>query len=61
LFVDVGLRKVSESVFRIPAGIVIAAPEGGWQAGIRAGDIQALWKGSQPEVGMQMCFIRWAW
>lgn len=61
LFLDIGMRKISESAFRIPAGVVIAAPQGGWQAGLRAGDIQALWKGAQPEVGMQMCFIRWAW
>lgn len=61
LFIDVGMRKVSESTFRIPAGVVVAAPQGGWQAGMRAGDVQALWKGAQPEIGMQTCFIRWAW
>ena len=61
VFIDLGMRKISESVFRIPAGVVFAAPQGGWQAGLRAGDIQALWKGAQPEIGMQTCFIRWAW
>ena len=59
--VNTGVRKLAKESIRIPIGLVIQTPKRGWQMGVRAADIQGLWKSSQPEVGAQMCFMRWIW
>ena len=56
--VEGGIQKQSDDVFRFPASTRISL-ENGWEVGFRLGDVSALWEGSQPEVGMQMCFLRY--
>jgi hypothetical protein len=60
LRVDGGVRKLHESQMRIPVGFTAALGKKHFEVGARAGDLQALWRPSQPEVAGYLCVARWA-
>lgn len=58
---DVGISKWGEETMRVPAGLMIRTGKRGFECGFQASDVQALWKPTQPEVGIRMVAMRWAW
>lgn len=58
---DIGLSKWGNETTRVPAGLMLKTGKRGFECGIQATDIQALWKPSQPEVGFRMVAMRWVW
>ena len=58
---DIGLSKWGDETTRVPAGLMVKTGEKGFECGIQATDIQALWRLSQPEVGFRMVAMRWVW
>lgn len=59
LRVDGGIRKLHNSNMRVPIGFTAALGKKHFEVGARAGDLQALWKPSQPEVAAYLCVARW--
>lgn len=60
LRIDGGCRKLQGSNLRIPVGFTAALGRKHFEVGARAGDLQALWKPSQPEVALYLCVARWS-
>lgn len=60
LRVDAGVRKLHESQMRVPIGFTAALGKKHFEIGARAGDLQALWRPSQPEIAAYFCVARWA-
>jgi hypothetical protein len=58
LTAELGVQRMSNDAMRIPASLRLSMSRG-WQTGVRVGDISAFWKGSQPEVAAQFCFLRY--
>ena len=58
---DIGISKWGDETSRVPAGLMIKTGKKGFECGIQASDVQALWKPSQPEVGFRMVAMRWVW
>ncbi|HBP45629.1 MAG TPA: hypothetical protein DD635_06970 [Flavobacteriales bacterium] len=58
---DIGISKWGNETTRVPAGLMVKTGKRGFECGIQASDIQALWKSSQPEVGFRMVAMRWVW
>lgn len=58
---DIGISKWGDETSRVPAGLMIKTGKKGFECGIQATDVQALWKPSQPEVGFRMVAMRWVW
>ena len=58
---DIGISKWGDETSRVPAGLMIKTGRKGFECGIQASDVQALWKPSQPEVGFRMVAMRWVW
>ena len=58
---DMGIRKLGGETFRFPAGFVFKSGKSGLEIGLQAGDIQGLWKSTQPELAAHFCFLRWVW
>ena len=58
---DIGFSKWGNETMRVPAGLMVRTGKRGFECGIQASDVQALWKASQPEVGFRMVAMRWAW
>ena len=58
---DIGISKWGDGTSRVPAGLMIKTGKKGFECGIQATDIQAIWKPSQPEVGFRMVAMRWVW
>jgi hypothetical protein len=58
---DIGISKWGDETSRVPAGLMIKTGKRGFECGIQATDIQAIWKPSQPEVGFRMVAMRWVW
>ena len=56
--VETGIQRGTSDVWRFPASTRISL-ENGWEIGFRTGDISALWEGSQPELSLQTCFLRY--
>ena len=61
LRLDVGLSKWGDETYRVPGGLMIRTGQRGFECGIQATDIQALWKTSQPEIGFRAVAMRWVW
>jgi hypothetical protein len=59
--VDLGVSHIAERGVRFPVGSVFRFENSGFEMGIRAGDIQALWNSVQSDVSTQFCFARWTW
>ena len=59
--VDVGVGHFAERGFRFPVGTVFRFEGSGFEMGVRAGDIQALWNSVQSDLSTQFCFARWTW
>ena len=55
---ETGIQKGTGDVLRFPASTRVSL-ENGWEIGFRTGDISALWEGSQPELSLQTCFLRY--
>jgi len=55
---ETGIQRGGSDVFRYPASTRISL-KNGWEIGFRTGDISALWEGSQPEISLQSCFLRY--
>jgi hypothetical protein len=53
--------KLGGETFRFPAGFVFKSGKSGIEIGLQAGDIQGLWKSTQPELAAHFCFLRWVW
>jgi hypothetical protein len=58
---DIGISKWGDETSRVPAGLMIKTGKKGFEWGIQASDVQALWTPSQPEVGFRMVAMRWVW
>lgn len=58
---DIGFSKWGNETSRVPAGLMFKTGKRGFECGIQASDVQALWKPSQPEVGFRMVAMRWVW
>lgn len=58
---DIGLSKWGNETTRVPAGLMIKTGKRGFECGIQASDVQAIWRPSQPEVGFRMVAMRWVW
>ena len=58
LTAEIGVHRMSNDAMRIPVSLRLSMARG-WQTGFRLGDISAFWRGSQPEVGAQFCFLRY--
>lgn len=56
--VESGIQRGSSDVWRFPASTRVSL-ENGWEIGFRTGDVSALWEGSQPELSLQTCFLRY--
>ena len=56
--VESGIQRGSSDVWRFPASMRVSL-ENGWEIGFRTGDVSALWEGSQPELSLQTCFLRY--
>ena len=58
---DIGFSKWGHETTRVPAGLMIKTGKKGFECGIQASDVQALWKPSQPEIGFRTVAMRWVW
>ena len=56
--IETGIQRGTSDVWRFPASTRVSL-ENGWEIGFRTGDISALWEGSQPELSLQTCFLRY--
>ena len=59
--IDVGISHTAERGVRFPVGSVFRFENSGFEMGLRAGDIQAIWNSIQSDVSTQFCFARWTW
>lgn len=59
--IDFGVGHVAERGIRFPVGSVFRFQNSGFEMGVRAGDVQALWNSVQSDVSSQFCFARWTW
>ncbi|MFZ9055688.1 MAG: hypothetical protein ACO2ZL_07775, partial [Flavobacteriales bacterium] len=58
---DLGISKWGDETYRVPGGFMLRTGQRGFECGIQATDIQALWKTSQPEIGFRAVAMRWVW
>ena len=58
---DSGISKWGSETYRIPAGLMIKTGNRGFECGLQATDIQAIWRPSQPEIGFRALAMRWMW